>query len=329
VVLTNNDAGTDDFWAIGSDGDPANPALLEDLSYYDWQGFWEPMADVYTGIGEGVLIPVVNYTVTSDFTASAMTICAGDAVTFTNTSSELYANRFFNLNAFDAYFMSETDSTFEWNFGDGSPVAVGANQTHTFTTPGTYTVMMSGEMLGWLDTCVDMKSTVITVMAAPLAAFSYDDSMSPTVAFTDASTASGTATYTWDFGDGNTSTTESPTHTYASPGMYTVTLTVTDMCGTVTTSQTVTLSSVGVADNAGLNVSASYVQSENLLYVTLPASANATIEVYNIDGKLISSESGVNAATKAISLDGVAAGTYVVRVKTANGLGSAKFSVIK
>ena len=43
-----------------------------------------------------------------------------------------------------------------------------------------------------------------------------------TMTFTDAST--GATSWYWDFGDGNTSTEQNPTHTYAEPGTYTVTL---------------------------------------------------------------------------------------------------------
>ena len=52
-----------------------------------------------------------------------------------------------------------------------------------------------------------------------------------TVTFTNTSTVSGTVTYAWDFGDGETSTEKDPVHTYASKGEYTVTLTVKDEQG--------------------------------------------------------------------------------------------------
>lgn len=47
--------------------------------------------------------------------------------------------------------------------------------------------------------------------------------------------------YSWDFGDGATSTEESPTHTYASSGIYTVVLTATNANGSATAQQDVTV----------------------------------------------------------------------------------------
>ncbi len=52
-----------------------------------------------------------------------------------------------------------------------------------------------------------------------------------TVTFTNTSTVSGTVTYAWDFGDGETSTEKDPVHTYASKGDYTVKLSVKDANG--------------------------------------------------------------------------------------------------
>jgi PKD repeat protein len=69
------------------------------------------------------------------------------------------------------------------------------------------------------------------------------------VSFTGSATG-GTApySYSWNFGDGSSSTAQNPSHTYSSAGTYTATLTVTDSASpanTATSSVTVTVSAVG------------------------------------------------------------------------------------
>jgi PKD repeat protein len=69
---------------------------------------------------------------------------------------------------------------------------------------------------------------------APVADFIANVSHSNlTATFSDRSTDSdgSIATYSWDFGDGSTSTQANPTKTYATPAVYTVKLTVTDNGG--------------------------------------------------------------------------------------------------
>lgn len=56
-----------------------------------------------------------------------------------------------------------------------------------------------------------------------------------TIDCTDTSTTIGATSWLWDFGDGNTSTMQNPSHTYTASGTYTVCLTVTDDCGTDST----------------------------------------------------------------------------------------------
>jgi PKD repeat protein len=79
--------------------------------------------------------------------------------------------------------------------------------------------------------------------APPNASFLYSCS-DLTCDFTDSSTDSdgSVVSWDWDFGDGSTSSVQSPTHTYAAAGTRLVTITVTDDLGaTDVTSQSVTV----------------------------------------------------------------------------------------
>ena len=70
--------------------------------------------------------------------------------------------------------------------------------------------------------------------------FSVSDStfcQGTSITFTDLSTGTPTS-WLWDFGDGNSSTLQNPTHTYSNAGTYNVSLTVSD--GTITETETKT-----------------------------------------------------------------------------------------
>lgn len=75
-----------------------------------------------------------------------------------------------------------------------------------------------------------------SIPAPPIAGFRTTPAHTLTVICTDLSL--GPTSWHWDFGDGRTSTEQNPTHTYASPGTYTITLTVTNAHGTDTHSTT-------------------------------------------------------------------------------------------
>ena len=81
----------------------------------------------------------------------------------------------------------------------------------------------------------------------PVSEFSFSVS-GTTVSFTDLSTtySGGNLSYTWNFGDGNTSTQQNPTHTYGSNGSYTVSLIVTDCIFSDTINNTVSLGTTGI-----------------------------------------------------------------------------------
>ena len=122
--------------------------------------------------------------------------------------------------------------SWSWDFGDGGS-STAQNPSHTYSAAGTYTVSLTVTGPGGSDT--NTKTDYITVNAciAPTAAFSGSPTSGDaplTVSFTDESTGSPTS-WSWDFGDGGTSTAQNPSHTYSAAGTYTVTLTATNSCG--------------------------------------------------------------------------------------------------
>ncbi len=70
------------------------------------------------------------------------------------------------------------------------------------------------------------------VPLAPVADFTADHTSGcdASIQFTNSSQTPAGSTYLWDFGDGQTSTLENPSHSYSGTGNYTVTLTVNNSC---------------------------------------------------------------------------------------------------
>lgn len=121
--------------------------------------------------------------------------------------------------------------TWEWNFGDGSPVVTTQNAVHIFPALGPYNVRLIVTHGACADTIVQ---TVRAVSESP------DFTATPLIACKTADitflatnlNASNVALYTWDFGDGSPAGNgNNPTHTYTISGTYNVTLTITDING--------------------------------------------------------------------------------------------------
>ncbi len=108
-----------------------------------------------------------------------------------------------------------------WDFGDGNTSTL-ENPVHTYAMAGGYTISLTvntqlGCISGYTDD-VYLTGPVSTTLPEYL---DCDDS---NIQFESATEAA--ETYLWDFGDGNTSTMENPSHTYANYGTYDVTLLV-------------------------------------------------------------------------------------------------------
>ncbi|MEO6404603.1 MAG: PKD domain-containing protein [Ferruginibacter sp.] len=109
-----------------------------------------------------------------------------------------------------------------WDFGDGGTSTL-QNPTHVYSDTGYFTV----RLIVWNNGCADTLTLVDYIhINPPIAAFTPITTCGEPykVTFQDASI--GADTWTWDFGDGNTSTLQNPVHTYTTQGIFTVTLTV-------------------------------------------------------------------------------------------------------
>lgn len=153
----------------------------------------------------------VNANPVPEFTAPA--VCFGDPTVFTNQSSTNPPGNIITSRL--------------WDFGDGT-TSTDVNPTHTYANPGTYEVEL--KCYTGVQSCPDSVTHSVSLNPIPVPAFSAENVCfgSPTEFVNESTTNPPGETitgYLWDFGDGQTSTLESPSHSFGVPGTYNVSLT--------------------------------------------------------------------------------------------------------
>ena len=136
---------------------------------------------------------------------------------------------------FDGALSTDADgdsiTQYNWNFGDGA-TATGVNPTHSFTSPGSYTVTLT--VSDGVTTSLAASHVITIGNLAPTATITapttahWDDPVRFDGALSADPDGDAITQYNWNFGDGATATGANATHSFASPGNYTVTLTVSD-----------------------------------------------------------------------------------------------------
>lgn len=130
-----------------------------------------------------------------------------------------------------SYIPSIGSPVYTWNFDDGSAVSNAANPGHMYTMAGTYLVELHVNVNG----CTDSKKKYVTLAPRATADFNTTTSCNDREASfaNNSSIAFGTYGSKWRFGDGSTSTSPNPDHTYASFGNVNVTLIITSDLGCI------------------------------------------------------------------------------------------------
>lgn len=213
--------------------------------------------------------------------------------------------------------------SWEWDFGDPASginnTASGQNASHIFNTAGSYTVTLRVRDNNTLQSgspsapgCIATRTVTVQIFNRPTASFTINRTtacVGSPVSFTSSTNAGGTATYFWDFGDGNTSTVANPTHTYAAPVVpgtsttYNVSLTVTNTVGgcSRTVSQNFTVTNVDFdiranGSNSGITVNCP-PQAVSFTSSFIPSNVDPTGWTFNWqfgDGNQANSQNATN-----------------------------------
>ncbi len=156
---------------------------------------------------------------------------------------------------------TQAPASWSWNFGDGT-TSTERNPAHVYAAPGHYAVVLSVSNEGGAS----QSTQQVTVAAAPASGI-IQVSPSPAVNLATLSFATTLAqrpdSWSWNFGDGSTSTDASPTHSYKSAGTYAVTLAYAGAAtGSGTLSYSLVVGHIGLA--ADSETAKAFIDSHNL-----------------------------------------------------------------
>ncbi|MES1220996.1 MAG: PKD domain-containing protein, partial [Bacteroidota bacterium] len=217
ATITSVDAVVSYLWDFG---DGTTSTLQNPSHTYPSQGTYTVSLKIITATGCTETLVINNAVSTGtlptvDFAGVPLSLCVDQGVQFTDNSS--------------------SGTSWLWNFGDMES-STQKNPLHFYTYAGTFSVTLTVSNNGCPATVV--KTNYITVNP-PEASFTFtpDCNSRKHFIFTDASIDA--LTWFWDFGDGTTSTDQSPVHDYAALGTYSVSLTTTNGTCSNTFSRTI------------------------------------------------------------------------------------------
>ncbi len=199
------------FWDFG---DNTNSTVQHPVKLYDQPGVYDITLVVTSAAGCTDTLFMADYVTVlgpaTSFSVSAQSACIGSPVQFTD--------------------LSNGSVEWEWNFGEGNTSTI-QNPTFTYQDTGSFVVtLFSADTLG----CSAFYTIplAIQINPYPVASFTASDSSDCAplmVEFTN--TSSGASTYNWSFGSAGSSTSENPSMSFDSPGLYDVSLISTTQFG--------------------------------------------------------------------------------------------------
>ena len=215
---TSNDPDGDELSYVWDFGDNTTSTQVSPEHQYAKSGAYTVKLTANDGaatvtkehsVNVSIIDPVVNHKPVAMFSYSA----AQNVVTFTDGSTDADGDQL----------------SYVWDFGDGQS-STAKNPQHTYEAKNaSYTVKLTVNDGKLASEEFTQNVTVTMENNSPVAKFSVSvDRYTATFTNNSEDQDGDELTYSWNFGDGATSTEKSPKHTYAANGNYTAKLTVSD-----------------------------------------------------------------------------------------------------
>ena len=220
-------------------------------------------------------------------------------------------------------------TTFQWLI-NGQQAGTTENLTYTFTTPGTYDVVLIASNVGGSSAAAAQTVTVKGPAAVPNANFTFTSSSLAAPSHVQFTYAGGNATsFAWNFDDGTISTEMNPMHTFQNAGTYSVRLTTTNAAGANFKINDVVITPLG-NPVASFNANTTAVSKANAATVQYAGQAPFTVVFNDTSSERPTAwywnlGDGTTATTQNITHTYTIPGKYAVYLVVANSLGASDF----
>lgn len=195
-----------------------------------------------------IMQPFVSFALTSNFVPSTLCNQGGNFISFTNTSSPVNFERFYNVRAFQ----NIPQFSFMWNYGDHIGIFYTVNGSRTYLANAQYTVTLTDTLIGWTRGCSDVKQVIINQSPNVPNAYSNSPLCLGGTLQLSCDTIPG-ASYIWTGPNGFTSSVQRPTVSnigILNQGTYSVRA-IAGQCTSAVASTVVNIISTPVASNNG------------------------------------------------------------------------------
>jgi hypothetical protein len=202
------------------------------------------------------------------------------------------------------------------------PLGLSGNQISVSPAPGSYQFVVIGVSSFGCSNSNSIDTVTVTVDPFTTADFNYTVNGN-TVTF--ANNSLNALTYSWDFGDGSSSTQQTPVHSYTN-GIYDVTLIAEGLCSTDTFNLQLVINATGLDELSAFSPSLHPNPVIDLTTLTFDGTPER-IELMDFAGKVLSVKDVLSKSDNQIRLDlsGVSSGVYVIRLMNRESIGIVRF----